>query len=137
MAYNGMYWCDKCGRLMSIDYASCSNNGLVLKCLNRNEKRQPCTYRLFFLKTDPWAFYTFGGSEDDSRMVDSDDDESGVVSPDGVPELVDGGHLGKDAGSADTAAATDPHGEEVIKRNAIDTMVEAYRENLEKRWEDG
>ena len=83
-----VYWCDKCGRMMDIDYERSNEYGLVLKCAGR----EPCDFRLFFIKTEEAAF------SEVTRVLDTLDSDAAI--PVGTD---DGGSLALDSGVLDRA----------------------------------
>lgn len=94
-----VYWCDQCGKMMDVDYERSNEFGVVLKCVGR----EPCDFRLFFVKTDEAAF------EEVTRVLDTLDTDPAI------PVATDaGGPCELDPGVLDRAC----HAEEGIAPEA-------------------
>ena len=52
------YQCNACGKMMDIDYSQSNEFGIVLKCdgTDTYTGKEPCNFRLFFVKTNEAAF---------------------------------------------------------------------------------
>jgi hypothetical protein len=88
-----VYWCDECGKMMDVDYQRSNEFGVVLKCCGK----EPCDFRLFFVKTEEAAF------EEVTRVLDALDSDTGIPVGDDA-----GRPLELDAGVLDRACDATP-----------------------------
>ena len=101
------YWCDKCGRMMDVDYEVSNEVGVVLKCTWKDSwtRKKPCDFRRFFIEMGPFGF------EEETNAFDT------LNSDTSVPVAVhDGGLAELDTGVLDRACdAPENVDEEVVQ----------------------